>query len=152
MTRQEVLNNYWRFYLLMEDKFLKSLSYVELHPDNYKTFSIEFVSQLREVGSEIDVIMKEICGFAQSEKKTIADYAPIVLSEYPKIADQIICGKTIELKPFDEWCLQNPGSSLQWWDAYNKVKHGRVDNFLLANLENAFNALGALYILNNFLL
>lgn len=152
MTRQEFLNNYWRFYLLMEDKFVKSLSYVELCEDNYDTYSIEFVSQLREIGSEVDVIMKEICGFNQSDKKNISDYANIILVTYADIVNQVISGKKIDFKPFENWSISNPASSLLWWDAYNGVKHGRVEKFSLANLRNVFNALGALFILNNYLL
>ena len=153
MTRNEFLNNYWRFYLLLEDRFLKSLSYVELCEINYDTYSIEFVSQLREIGSEIDIIMKELCNFAQSDRKNIKDYASIMLSgSYQNIVNQIISGKGIEVKPFERWSLSMPAASLLWWDAYNDIKHGRVLNFSKATLINTFNALGALFILNNYLL
>lgn len=152
MKKADFLNNYWRFYLLMEDKFVKALPYVELCEDNYGTYSIEFVSQLREIGSEIDVIMKELCGFSQTERKTMSDYAPKMIEEFPNIKNQTICGRTIEIKPFENWDLSKAASSLEWWDAYNWVKHGRTENFPLAKMENIFNALGALFILNNYLL
>ena len=152
MTRQEFLNNFWRFYLLTEDKFVKSLSYVELCEENYGTYSIEFVSQLREIGSEIDIIMKEICEFGQTERKTITDYAPRIFELYPNIKNQVVNGKALKIKPFENWCSSRPAKSLVWWDAYNSVKHGRIENFSFAKMGNVFNALGALFILNNYLL
>lgn len=149
MTRNEFLNNYWRFYLLLEDKFLKSLSYVELCSQNYGTYSIEFVSQLREIGSEIDIIMKEICGFAQEDDVDIRNYKEEVIELYPDIVNQVVIGRGIEIKPFKNW---GSNKALPWWKAYNKVKHGRAGNFSKATLINTFNALGALFILNNYLL
>lgn len=152
MTRQEFLNNYWRFYILLEQRFINAISYVELCEDNYETYSIEFVSQLREIGSEIDVIMKEICGFNQDERKCMNDYSEVIFQSYSGILTQEITGNKIVFKPFEGWCLSNPSASLTWWDAYNNVKHGRVLNFALANLENVFKALGALFVLENYLL
>ena len=153
MTRNEFLNNYWRFYLLLEDRFLKALSYVELCETNYDTYSMEFVSQLREIGSEIDIVMKELCGFAQNDRKRIDNYASVMLGgSYQNIVNQVVFGKGIELKPFEQWNLSAPAASLVWWEAYNNTKHGRVLNFVEANLKNTFNALGALFILNNYLL
>jgi hypothetical protein len=110
------------------------------------------VSQIREIGSEIDVIMKELCGFNQFDRKTIKDYATHILERYPDIVNQKILGNGIELVPFANWSLENAATSLEWWDAYNTIKHGRVANFSIANLKNTFKSLGALYVLNQYLL
>lgn len=152
MTRKEFLNNYWRLYILLEKRFVESLSYVELCNDNMDTYSIEFISQLREIGSEIDIIMKTLCGFNHNEHKCITHYAPVILSSYPDIVNQQIDGKDIIIKPFENWSVSSPSQSLVWWEAYNHTKHGRVLNFKEGNLKNVFYALGALFILNNYLL
>ena len=60
MTRQEFMERHWRFYSMLEDKFTNTLQYVELDERNFQTFSMEFVSQIREIGSEIDVVLKEL--------------------------------------------------------------------------------------------
>ena len=40
MNRDEFIKNYWRFYILLENKFIKTLNYVELTRKNFKTYSI----------------------------------------------------------------------------------------------------------------
>ena len=152
MTREEFLDNYWRFYLILEDRFMNTVRYVELCENNYRTHSMEFVSLLREFGSELDVIMKVLCEFDLSERKNIADYARILLVRFPEIREQKIVGKRITIQPYKDWTSENASASLEWWQAYNDIKHGRVLNYEKANLKNVFYSLGALFILGNYLL
>lgn len=41
MTREEFLNNYWAYYLMLEDRFVHTLNYVELSQDNEDVYSNE---------------------------------------------------------------------------------------------------------------
>ena len=50
---------------------------------------------------------------------------------------------TINLQPFVAWDIQNPTSSLIWYDGYNKTKHNKDNFFNLATLENCLNAIAA---------
>lgn len=59
---------------MLEEKFTNALRYVELDEKNFETFSMEFVSQIREIGSEIDIVLKELLDFSQDERKNISDY------------------------------------------------------------------------------
>ncbi len=46
-----------------------------------------------------------------------------------------------KIKPFDNWKTETPA----WWTSYNRIKHqGTFDD---ANLDNAINALAALFLL-----
>lgn len=152
MTKDELENKYWRFYLLLEKKFIKIINYVELSEDNYKTYSLEFVSLLREIGSEIDIIMKEFCESSSKKKGNIKKYADEILKDYPNITKQGVIGNGIRIIPFECWDIEKAAQSLEWWKAYNSVKHERINNFNKANLKNVFYSLGALFILNNYLL
>ena len=49
--------------------------------------------------------------------------------------------------PFNSW---NASQSPIWWTNYNKLKHGRLNNFMVGNLENVLSALAALYILERY--
>lgn len=51
----------------------------------------------------------------------------------------------IELAPFAK---TTKGKAPEWWSAHNKVKHDRMQEFPQGNLENALNALAALYYVN----
>ena len=48
----------------------------------------------------------------------------------------------IELAPFTEMAKEK---APEWWSAHNTVKHDRMQEFPRGNLENALNALAALY-------
>lgn len=45
--------------------------------------------------------------------------------------------------PFENWNLTAPTASLPWYDAYNKTKHDRDNNFSEATLLNCINAVVA---------
>lgn len=154
MTRKEFMTNCWRFYLMLEKRFLDTTQYVELHHENFSTFSLEYVNLLQSIGSELDVFMKVVCDFEQTDRKTIADYCPVILQKYSGIKNQKVVINALDdsIKPFEEWRRECPKQSLVWWDAYDSVKHGRIKNFDSANLENVLNALAALYLLEMYYL
>lgn len=52
-----------------------------------------------------------------------------------------------EFSPFKGWNIDNPTTSLNWYDAYNKVKHDREANFSEATLIHALNAVCASMII-----
>lgn len=147
MTVNNFLDKFWKYYLILEERFENSIRYVELQRDNYSTYSIDFVNQIQMIGSEIDVIMKAMSGFCATDRKNIADYASVILVKYPDIVNWEIKVRDIVYIPFGGWNASNAASSLPWWEAYNDVKHGRDGNFKKASLENTLNALMALYLL-----
>lgn len=154
MTRKEFMTNCWRFYLMLEKRFLDTTQYVELNHENFRTFSLEYVNLLQSIGSELDVFMKVICGFKQSEIRDINDYYRKIVPKYKKIKAQKVIVNALNkpINPFNNWSSKCPAESLKWWHAYNLVKHGRIENFKLAKLENVLNALAALYLLEMYYL
>lgn len=53
------------------------------------------------------------------------------------------------MAPFAGWQESQPTASLDWYDAYNSVKHDRERNFARATLRHAVTAVAAAYILVN---
>lgn len=152
---KEFLNNYWKYYLILEEDFLGTLRYVELHSGNFNTFSTEYTKQYQAICSEIDVVCKEFCKVINSTAKVgnIESYAKIILNEVSKIRDEKITIKKYRvnaLYPWREWrleCGDVKYKSPEWWTKYNKVKHNRNQNFEQANLGNVLSALAALFVL-----
>ncbi|MCC8126352.1 MAG: hypothetical protein LIO92_03000 [Clostridiales bacterium] len=149
MNRKELTQSHWRYYLILERRFMESLEYVELHTDNYNTFSDGYALLIQAIGAELDVVFKEFCGFSTSERKTIADYAQTVLGSYPDIVNQKIALQNfdLEIQPFKNWNNSQPAQSLIWWTAFTEIKHNRYDKRKQATQENVVNMLGALYLL-----
>ena len=49
--------------------------------------------------------------------------------------------------PFAHWDADRPTASLDWYDAYNAVKHNREHDFARASLRHAFSAVSAVIVL-----
>lgn len=152
LTYEEMSNNYWKYYLMLESRFIEATRYVELNSDNYRTYSIDFANQIISIGSELDVFFKVASNFRLSDRKNINHYYEKINSEYPNIKAQkvsILDKKDIILQPFKKWDKECPGQ-LEWWNSYNDIKHSRVLKFKEAKLENTINILAALFILEMY--
>lgn len=150
MNRRELTQRHWGYYLVLEKKFVDSIEYVELHEDNYNTFSNGYALLIQVVGAELDILFKEYCGFNTSDrKKTITDYASFILQNSPDIVNQKISLQQydIEIQPFKGWDASQAGQTLPWWSAFTNIKHNRYDKLKQAKQENALNILGALFLI-----
>ena len=149
MNRKELSQNHWRYYLMLEKRFIESVEFAELHKDNFDTFSNGYALLIQAIGAELDTVFKEFCGFNTADRKTITDYAQHILQSTPDIKNQKISVPEydLEIQPFMNWNLNKPAQSLQWWCAFTEVKHNRHDQLRQAKQENVLNILGALYLI-----
>ena len=154
MEREAFLQNYWNYYLVLENRFINAVNYVALNSDNYNTYSFEFVNLILLIGSELDVTMKYLSGISEGDRASIKNYADKILVEYPEILTREIKiqGMADTCKPFEGWNVDHPADSLVGWNAYNSVKHGRVSNLKEAKLINVLNLLACLYVIENYVL
>lgn len=153
MDRTTFMNNYFRYYILLENKFTSTLNYVELAEENFSTYSVEYAHQLLAIGSELDSFFKIYCGFNSDDRKNIIHYTRHIMNSYPKITSQKIeiINTDIEIAPYADWEQWNPsnntGNLLDWWEAYNSVKHNRQNNITKASMKNVINSLAALHLI-----
>lgn len=152
MDKAEFTNFYWKYYLHLENEFINTTDFVMLDENNFKTFSIEYQKLLLAIGSECEIIFKELCGFDSSSNKSITDFKAVIKSSELMCLDngvRVMNSLTLtSLKPFgDGW----PEDTPDWWKIYNRVKHGRSSNYKEANLENMLYALASLYLLEEYL-
>lgn len=134
---------------MLEKRFVASIEYVELHTDNYKTYSNGYALLIQAIGAELDTVFKEFCNFNTSDRKTITDYAQYILGNNSDIIDRKILLQEydIEIQPFKNWNVSQPAQTLQWWTAFTDIKHNRYDRLKQASQENTLNVLGALYLM-----
>jgi hypothetical protein len=66
----------WYYFLSIEKDFIRTTDYVELHPDNSKSFSNEYAKLLLLIGSEVDVVAKMLCAreTPQLNRRNIVEY------------------------------------------------------------------------------
>lgn len=149
MNREELHQKHWRYYLMLEKRFIESIEYVELHVDNYNTFSNGYALLIQVIGAELDTIFKEFCGFNTSDRKNIADYAQYILTSNPDIITRkvVLQEYDIVIQPFQNWDINKPAQTLEWWNAFTEIKHNRYEQLKQAKQENVLNILSALYLL-----
>lgn len=149
MNRKELRQNHWKYYLMLEKRFVESIEYVELHAENFDAFSNGYALLLQAIGAELDTVFKEFCGFNPEDRKNITEYAQYILTNTPEIKAQVIKIQEydIELQPYKNWDSKNASKSLVWWNAFTSIKHNRYNQLKLANQKNVLNALGALYLI-----
>ena len=118
MTRKEFLQHYWRYYLVLEEKFKNTLNYIELDWQNAGTFSNEYALLLQSIGAELDNFFKVYCGFAAEDRKNMNDYCTFVLNDYSDIVNQkvLIPERDMEFQPYQGWNTANPAQSLTFWN------------------------------------
>ncbi|MBO6302072.1 MAG: hypothetical protein J6N15_06505 [Ruminiclostridium sp.] len=158
MTRKE-LHEYWRYYLILEKRFIETIEFTELFPTNYKSFSNNYALLMQAIGAEMDTMFKIYCGFNTNDYKSISDYAKNIDDEeqnkkpqhaidHPFRNQEIqVTGYGITLQPFKDWDNSKPKQSLAWWDAFDCLKHNRYESRDKANQQNALNMLSALFLL-----
>lgn len=159
------VKNYWNYYRELEKEFISTRKYVECSPDNWNTYSLEYLKLFQTICSEIDVVGKAMAGVCNSlfnpgdkhnnilkwwyeiqdtymltdgpftYMNSSANAARFTLTEY-----KCCINEHIVLHPWKDFVVQKDKTSKGkpfWWDDYNSVKHGRV--LPLNNEEESFN-------------
>ena len=144
-------------YYYQEERFLQTFRYVELDEKNSDTFSMEYSSILRDVGAIFSSTLEEI--YKQSnlkpvKKPNINHFRQLLLDHVHQIYGQLVYVKPLKhtgiyvIFPYS--AFKNSNGTPEWWDAYNKVKHGDIHSYELGNLKNTLTALaGTLLLLAN---
>ena len=146
-------DSYWHYFLKLESDFHATTRYIACFATNDTTCSIEFAQQLVCISTECEAIIKKICKIIDPKNKAVnmGHYKRTILHKFPEIhkAPVRLDSPHRTVHPFAEW--NNSGGRLEWWNAYQDVKHHRDSNFEKANLKNTLNALCALLILELYL-
>ena len=159
MTSNELRDQFWLSYCLLEDEFKETIPFVTVAKDNYNTYSTAYAKLLLEIGSETDIALKNYCiiidpSFSGS---SINQYRDCIINNKRSMCNQEvqIINRNITFIPWSTWSEPTEPSPL-WWKVYNKVKHERnsvgsiasitKEYYKFANLEYTLNALAGLYV------
>lgn len=125
---------------------METLCFIEPDNRNLEVFSIRIYELLLRAATEFESSCKGILlanGYHVKPKDMrMTDYRKLdsilKLSEYEVRLS--FWNSEFVLKPMLKWKQPQP---LDWYDAYNQVKHNRVESFYHANMRNALNAIAA---------
>ena len=162
LNNLESFEPYWNFYIELEEQFLNICKYIPIDDKNENTFSFKYMNLFFSICSEIDTIFKEFMEFKgyNKTKPGMEEYKNFMKENFPKFSSEIVtCYKTKELKPFENWEINN--SSPLWWKDYNDIKHHRTkkgdegneyeEHYKKSTQKNILNGLSGLYQLETYL-
>ena len=171
-TRDEFLQRYWNYYLLLEKDFLDIEQYLTIDEVNFNSFSNEYIKQYQTICSEIDVISKSYCREMENRfnGNRINTYCKCIIDNNADFPNRVIevNNRNLKITPWKDWDYSEETQSNgrikilannpDWWQKYNKIKHNRttINNetglpyYKLANQKNVLNALAALFQLEMY--
>ena len=151
MAKDQIDLSSWRYYLSLEKQFLATIDFVEIGEANSSTYSNEYAKLLLLIGSEVDVVAKQLCRLISpcANPDSILKYQEIIVSGFDEFHETEVGSSSfpISTKPWSNWG-DSPPQSPSWWCAYNDVKHHRDNKFNLANQKNTIDALGGLLVIH----
>ncbi len=135
----------------IQQRFLTSFRYVECHPQNTATYSYEYASLLRDIGSVFSSFLTSIIKMSSFKKGklNINDYCTFLVREIEGV-EEICAEMDAEYKQrylFPFHCISK--FTPQWWNAYNNVKHTDIENLEDGCLGNVLYGFASLSILKN---
>lgn len=170
----EIIQYLVRRYFSIEERLIHTFRYVEPYSGNRYTFSYEYSSILRDTGSAFDSTMRKLLEgtltiYSSNKKKpyNITDYRKFLIehvpqeqSNFPLNIESVAVGLNLSylssenrfLIPFSS--LGNDSKKktdydkIDWWDAYNNIKHSDIDHMADGNLANCLSSVAALGILH----
>ena len=155
-----IVDNYYQIFrnsmasaeiLIKEIK--KIFKTIQPHPENMNSYGLTIRNLLllscMEVETSFIGILK--ANEYQKDRYNTKDYVKLLpilklneysveWLEYPDIEIQ---------KPFENWNVDNPTTSLDWYDNYNATKHNREENLKKASLKTLIKSISAMIIMLN---
>lgn len=156
------LDKYWEYYIILENDVLAMEQYVAFADANLETYSNQFLKMLQIICSEIDALLKILCGYYDSsvdkdKNKNMNFYKKTIKKYYPQLSEATVTIKRRDnISEIQPWKNIISDKKLGWWDDYTQIKHNRMGrensdqcNYMKANLKNILNSLAALMIIEN---
>jgi hypothetical protein len=141
-------------YSAIEKRMTESFRYVACESRNIKTYSYEFSSIIRDVGSVfgsiMDTLVREDDAFvsllAKDDRLNITHYRKWLVQNVPRIH---LASIEINILLYNRFImpfsmLKDESSRIYWWDDYNNLKHSDIDHYTDGNLGAAIFGMSAL--------
>ncbi|WP_309387492.1 hypothetical protein [Cerasicoccus frondis] len=159
-------------FLSLEQDFINTIPFVEVHPKNFDAFSTQYLKLILAVGAEIDVVTRLLAQRCNPNKqfrgmkgRSEAIYSKYDLFHFAAVKPQdkllAIGLEGAGLAPWGVWfpgeiningqVQKNISKEPDWWTAYNELKHHRHLNFEKANQKTAMDSMAALFIAIKYL-
>lgn len=155
----ETLDEHFKYYLENESQFKSTERYVFVSKSKCKsTYSFTYANLLMNICSDFESLIRAYFDKENDEPIEIGEIINLIRND-DKLT--LIFSETCQFRNSDYTGLsplkiiknrKNDKEYFKWWHANNCIKHNKVKKIFHANQENVLDALGALYILNRYIL
>lgn len=132
-----------------------------VHPsiETFETYGHEIRNLLILACMEAETHWRGIleCNGVRPRQNASGEYLGFSTNDYVKLQNSMRLGDYSvsfhtypwipTIRPFENWSATKPTGSLRWYDAYNKVKHNRENEFREATLAHSFEAISACLVM-----
>ena len=162
------LIQHWNYFCSLADRLDDTKHYIDhgirVHKGiirlvHGKVYSDIFRQIIVLASSEFEIMCKALCDSHGSEVKGIVNISKTILEIFPRIIDFEVSTPFWTNLPLHGWKVisdTNGGNmkveGLEWWFAYNSIKHNEKKSIQSSTLENAIIALESLYIIELYLM
>jgi len=89
----------WQYFVALEADFATCTRFVEVAPDNFATYSVEFAKILLAAGSEVDVVCRALCSRIGAQADNINDYREALVQQSPGLPTVKVLAARYRLEP-----------------------------------------------------
>lgn len=148
----------WNEYISLEKEFKRILENIPLVDEHLGVWSLKIGDALIVLGSVLDSYLKfaitdtsfdflpNIADIRNKIETNMGDYREI-FENYYNLSIKFVYIRPLDkrIQPFTNWAQSR---SLQWWEAYQKVKHNRFTNKKEATINNLLDGMAGLFLLH----
>lgn len=142
---------HWEYFKMIYNDFEKSLEYVHPIDKHFKVYSMRHYEFLLRACTEFESVCKvelnKVSSTIGNSHLNIRDYSALEGIYRRKLSSYDVGFRFDPIyfvRPLRAW---SNGSSLVWYQSYNKVKHHRAGQFECASIENVLGAIAGLFVL-----
>jgi len=143
MNNKEKIDFAISSFIVLERQMSECMEYLPFIDANRQAISPKFIPIIMDACSLIDSILFEITSDKKKRRFNLKEYSK--LREPELMLDNNISLFLISpvqiLCPYKGWTQSQP----DWWNAYNSLKHDRLNNYHFATFTNAISSLAGLH-------
>jgi hypothetical protein len=130
-------------FVALEKELVNCMEYLPFIEPNKPAISPKFVPIIMDSCSLIDSIFFDLSANSKSERFSLKKYCELFEPKL-QLNDDIslfLVSPVQLIQPYKNWTKTPP----IWWEAYNSLKHNRLNNYHCANFINAIYALAGIH-------
>lgn len=145
---------HWNYFCSLAIRLEETKNYVYhgiVESDGFRLIHADVCSDVFKqiiilAASEFENVAKTICKCFGEKPRSIEGISRFILNKFPRIIETEVITLFWQGRPLSDWKIDENDKKkkvhgIEWWDAYNSLKHNKVGSYKQATLNNAVMSL-----------